>query len=257
MSSVAGSPARRRLTTPGPEPLERLVRPADIEEEIRHVLELDPETIAEKARIAPGEDGSLSSECLVHLARRDLRGPRRQVEQLVPPLLQRADRSLRRALGRPGQAGRWSWAEEAREEVLGRLAMLLLEAGRGADFFEVRFDLALKRLRIDVCRPLRRQPPSTSIDAAGAGGAGTATIEAALSRRAGGRLSAEDRVTLSRALSRLDERERRAMILRHIIGLPVAPRDDGGPSIAGALGVSERTVRNLLQRARRRLAEES
>ena len=251
-TSVAGSASSERLSTTEPEPLERLVRPAEIEEEIRHVLTLDPKTIAERAK---EPQDNLSSECLVHLVRRDLRGERSQVESLLPPLLERADRSLRRALGGRGAS---LWAEEAREEILGRLAMLLLEPGRGADFFEVRFDLALKRLRIDVCRSLRRRPQATSIDAADSpSGQAAPTIEAALSRQAGEPLSAEARATLSQALAKLEESERRAMILRYLIGLPVAPRDDGKASVASTLGVSERTVRNLLHRARQRLAKDS
>ncbi|MEO1085523.1 MAG: sigma-70 family RNA polymerase sigma factor [Acidobacteriota bacterium] len=248
-AATADLPAAPPATDRAPEPLERLIRPPAVEAEIRGALRLDGPSLLNRVKADPR--GALSPECLVHLIRRDLRGPRRLVEDLVPILLRRAERSVRGALGRQ------PWAEEAREEILGRLVITLISPGPGADFFEVRFDLALKRLRIDVCRQLRRRQ-TTSLDGFEPR-QGTDLADARMDVESlhgigpGRPLDPEDRARLSQALRRLDEAERRALVLRHLVGLPVAPKDPGQPSIARLLNVSERTVRNLLLRARRKL----
>ncbi|MEM9597077.1 MAG: sigma-70 family RNA polymerase sigma factor [Acidobacteriota bacterium] len=222
-----------------PEPLLRLRRPAAVEEEIAAALALDRAGLLERASSA---EAGLSCECLVHLVRHSLRrGDRDLAEALAPRVLGRAEHLLRGTL--PGFTA--AVAEEIREDALGRLAVLLAEPGSGADFFEVRFALAVKRLRLDVCRRYRRR-----IEGQRSPGAG-------VDPRTGDAVPPEQerRAVLAQTLARLPERERRVLVLHRWIGLPLASTRPERRTVASMLGISERTARNLLRRAEARLGE--
>lgn len=231
----------------------RLHRPPGIEREIAGVRDLDPAVLCR--RIAVGDAraaGYVSSEVLVHLLRRAVRAsvatgdPAPVVDELASTLLRRAAVSLRGALrGYPVQV-----ADDLREEVLGRLALLLVDPGDAADFFEVRFNLALKRLRIDVCRA------RTRVDRWCAPAAET-ELDLDRFRDPARRLTAEQAVCARQALARLSEDERRALVLHWFLGMPINARAAGDATLVAVLGVSERTVRNRLRRAEAKLAGQS
>lgn len=236
-----------------------LKRPAAVQRHIEQVLTLSEDEILRRARVRSNEDDDfLLSECLVYLIRLSVReGRRGRIDELTPILLTRCERSLRRSVRGFDQVGE----EEAREETLGRLALMLVDPGNGADFFEVRFDLALKRLRIDVCRQVRRRrAPLVAIDGIGAGdddsGApGLDRLTDNIDPEAlPASLDAEQAAFLKEALQLLTEQERKALVLHHMVGVPIASKKLGVRTLVDILGVSERTVRNFLRRAERKIS---
>lgn len=228
-----------------------LSRPQAIEREIAGALAMDEKTLL--APLAPSSTGAggggipeaLSSECLVHLVRQDLRrGERRWADRLLPTLLGRCQASLRGSVrGFDGTA-----TEDVREEILGRLVELLLDSGNGADFFEVRFALAFKRLTIDVCRRARRQA-SGQMSLDGSLTDDSEGLEGEISKAVGPAFDAEDLVFLRQTLASLDDEERRVLVLHYGVGVGINPQQGDEPGLVSILGLSERTVRNRLRRA--------
>ena len=234
-----------------------LQRPAMVESQIAETLVLDVDEICRRAEIRTSDDpGYLLSECLVHLIRLSVReGRHRWVDELTPRLLTRCDRSLRRSIRGFDEVGE----EEAREDTLGRLALLLVDPGNGADFFEVRFDLALKRLRIDVCRQVRRRrAPLVAIDGVNEEGGGDSGLDRLTDEidvdALPGNLDAEQLTCLREALKRLTDQEQKALVLHRLVGVPIASKKPGISTLVEILGVSERTVRNLLRRAESKIS---
>lgn len=233
-----------------------LKRPTKVERQIAEVLAQSHDQVARRAEVDdPGDPRFLLPETLVHLIRLAVRDGRlRWVDDLTPRLLSRCERSLRRSIRGFDPVGE----EEAREDILGRLAVLLVKTDNSADFFEVRFDLALKRLRIDVCRQVRRRRrPLVTIDGIDEDGG-----ERGLDRLTDdidpdalpAHLDAEQRLLLQQALSRLTEPERRALVLHRLFGISIASKKPGVPALVEILEVSERTVRNLLRRAESKIS---
>ncbi len=234
---------------------EILRRPARIEAEIAAVLALSQEEILSRATAEAMSEGRLSEECMVHLIRRDLRigdatrQGRRLTEELMPILLERCDATLKRSIrGFPPSA-----ASDVREEVLGRLAVSLAGPGDEADFLEVRFALALKRLRIDACRRERRRLKGlVALDDVSAGGRDDP--EPAPADLAPTSLpSQEDRLLIRQALASLTAEERKIVVLHKLAGVPLASKVDTGATLVGLLGRSERTLRNRLRSAEAKL----
>jgi len=249
-SSEQVAPLRRRRAGGG-----SLRRPPEVEAEIAAVLGWSVERIVRRARAGDAAaPGCLSSECLVHLIRHDLRGGgRRLAERLAPLLLARCATILRRSLRGFSGAAR----EDVRAEILGRLAELLVAPGDAADFFEVRFARAFKCLTIDVCRRERRHLERRVLEA-------DLTPEA-VGREAAGPAarrplwttappSPEARLALRQALAAMSAEERQALVLHRLIGMSINGTR-GGPSLVEVLGVSERTVRNRLRRAEAKLVD--
>lgn len=208
-----------------------------------------PEVEAQLSQLMAGRDadGPQLPETMVHLARQALAqrhqpNAHRHIDARVRQVLEHAEGQL----GRQLRGFEASERAEIVEEALGRLAILLLQTDDAADFFEVRFDLALKRLRIDVARHVRRRrAPLVELPEP------TELASEPIAEVRQSTLSPEERAMLTDALGRLDERARRAMVLHHLLGVPIASAH--GPSVAQQLDVSERTVRNILARARDQL----
>ena len=235
-----------------------LRRPAKVESQIAEILVSGGDEVRRRAAVdKPDDPRYLLPECLVHLVRVAVReGRHGWVDELTPRLLGRCERSLRRSIAGLDAVGR----EEALEDVLGRLAVLLVDPGDGADFFEVRFDLALKRLRIDVCRQVRRRrEPLVAFDGfddderSGDPGLDRLADQIDVDALPAG-LDAEQEASLRQALGRLTEVERRTLVLHRLVGVPLASKKPGVRTLVEILGVSERTVRNYLRRAESKIS---
>lgn len=242
MTGLTVSPLRKK-TANG----RRLERPAAVEAEIAGALALRASELRDRAAIdSPEADGYLSSECLVHLIRTDIASAeRRFVDDLAPILLSRCEGHLRGSV-RGFDA---SISEEAREEILGRFVRLLVEPDDAADFFEVRFALALKRLRIDVCRQMRRRYDGlVALEEVAEPATGEPDSEAIHELRMR-QPNQEQMAAIRQALAALGDAERKAFVLHRLMGVAVHSTKSGAPTVVEILGVSERTVRNLLTRA--------
>lgn len=197
---------------------------------------------------------------MVHLIRRDLKARSsgmatwagRLAEDLTPILLERCERGLRRSIrGFPPSA-----CTEIREEVLGRLALSLAGSGDEADFLEVRFALALKRLRIDICRRERRRMHGLVALEEPLAESGDADSETLVDRMPPLPASQEDRLLIQQALSKLTPEERKVLVLHKLAGVPLNTTvTDGTTTLVSLLGRSERTLRNRLRSAEAKLAE--
>lgn len=244
-----------------------LRRPAEIEAEIARALAWSDDEILTHAAATTSEE-RMSEECMVHLIRRDLkhRSSSRQrssslAEGLMPLLLARCDAGLKGSIrGFPPSS-----AVEAREEVLGRLAVSLAGSGNEADFFEVRFALALKRLRIDVCRRERRRLHGlVTLDDVSTDSVQDESLHQTLDRTAPSPPNQEDRLLIRQALATLTPEERKILVLHKLAGVPLSSKitrrsGTGAPSttatLVGLLGRSERTLRNRLRSAEAKLVD--
>jgi RNA polymerase sigma-70 factor (ECF subfamily) len=135
----------------------------------------------------------------------------------------------RRLLGDPAEA------EDVAQEAMLRLWRVAPdwrpgEAGVGAWLHRVATNLCLDRLRRR--RESGAEPPDRADDAP--------SVRAALA-------TADRKAALEAALARLPERQRLAIVLRHL-------EERGNPEIAATLGTSVEAVESLLARGRRELA---
>ena len=228
----------------------RLRRPEAVERSIAEALDLDtPELLRRAKENRPEAQGFLPPECLTHLVRHHLRyGDRDIAERVLPFLLKRCERVLRNTVRGFGPAA----TEDVRAEILGLLAVALAEPGDGADFFEVRFALAFKRLTIDVCRRQRRydQRMVTASAAATEDEGEAEALERLAAREMNpSAFDESERLALRQALERLDDDQRRLLLLHRGLGIPINARQQEGPNLVDLFGVSERTVRYRLRRA--------
>ncbi len=129
--------------------------------------------------------------------------------------------------------GRWEDAQDAAQEVFVRLHRYL---GR----FDDALDLApwLYRMTVNVCRDLgRKRPEHAELD--------PRVADPACGPERSAR-SAEERRILQAVLRQLPEKERAALVLRDLEGLPTS-------EVARILGSSEATVRSQVSSARLRI----
>ena len=229
-----------------------LTRPPGIEAKIDAALTQDWTTLSRLARVTdPRSPDFVPSECLVHLIRDAIRrGEDRTASVLMSRLLNRAEDNLLRTV----PDSRMRDAEAVRQEILSSLALMFTEDGSEGhedelDFYECKFLRSLRFLRIDHVRKenARRKeltdlPEVTTED-------GDVMLEedllAWLSRKARIGASQEDHAYLPeviKALDRLPPDQKRALVLRRIIG-------HTEEETAKICNVDKRTIRNRLARA--------
>lgn len=231
-----------------------MTRPGSIEGKIDIALSQDWLTLSRRAReLNPRSADFLPSECLVHLIRDAIHsGNDRVARVLMPQLLKRAEANLERTV----PDSRMRDAESVRHEILSNLAMMFTQDGSEGhedelDFYECKFLRALRFLRIDhVRKALSKRKELTDLPEADDGEAAfDDEMLARLSRMASIGPSQEDALYLPQviaALDRLPADQKRAVVLRRIIG-------HEEEVAAEILNVEGRTVRYRLSRADKRL----
>jgi DNA-directed RNA polymerase specialized sigma24 family protein len=252
-------------------------RPANIEAAIAASLALDWPELSRRAAVSDRHSTDyLPSECLVHLIRKAHRDNNATVrDQMLLMLLRRCETTLAKTL----RDDRIPNAAYLRDEALAQLGELFAEDGAGdnsdaLDYFEVRFNRAFASLRTDLVRSerrtLRRSLPLPN-DAAMAHLPNIvlpdpATQENSLFQKlrahpqlSGARLtpaSQEDSLFLKQllqAINILPPEEREAVILCCIMGYKEESDDPTKRTAASICGVTGRTIRNRLTRARQKL----
>jgi len=237
-------------------------RPAQIESAIVNLLEEDVEAIANRANIHNVSDPDyVPSECIVHL----IRAARRRDDELamtalLPPLLRRCESILISKISQDLPN-----VDEIREEVLGQLSELFAADGGGdnpdkLDFFETRFNLAFRALRIDILRAERIQAHSSIPTAFEDEDDSDSDDEffTRLSKEFHTPPSQEKEFVLKQiqqAIYRLPPAEREAVVLCCILGYEQESDDPKKRTAATICGVTGKTIRNRLRRAATRLSQ--
>ncbi len=232
-------------------------RTGDIEAKLLELHDLGSAELVQRCKVrSKSSPDFVPSECLLHFVRAT-RGDNSdaQFERLYDILLARLLRLLPSA-GRPDAATMSLTDARIRERVLDRFVELLSLDRLGyedrLDYFEIRFEGAVARLRADArsvaWREENRSVP-LELDESG-----DASME--VERAAGsfdpfdaGEMGAEDyRTRLDTAIDSLPEGQARIVTMVRQ-GIPVFSENPGAVTIAKALGKSDKTIRTHRDKA--------
>lgn len=234
----------------------RYARPDPIESLLKELIELSRDALLERAHIRDRTHSDyIPSECLLYFVRTSRRdNSDAWFERLYKILAERVLRLSPRAEG--GANSLVLTSERIRNAVFDRFVEMVAsdrrEAADKLDFFEIRFDLAIKRLRLDaqdrIWRDENRHRP---LDLEGDG---ERSPEAELT--AAGACALQDtifsdplfRERVYAAIDTLPPEQSRTMHLL-LLGWPTHSSDPEVMTIAKALGCSDRSVRNYRERA--------
>jgi len=220
-------------------------RPSAISHAIDIALRQDEATLVARAALDRNEAAYLPSECLLYLIRDAKRlGDRRRMNAFVPLLLMRCVGNLRATV-----SDRLPAAEQLREEIIGQLLEWIAIDGSEEDklrldFFEIRFDSALQKLRIDF---VNAHVKRTWVEKT------SEHLERLEDKDDPGDEFETQLEMVADHLYVLTTDERTAIGLRYLEGLEVHSVDPEQRTIAKLMGVSDRMVRNYLGSAKQKL----
>lgn len=232
-------------------------RPKEIEDALTALVELPREEFLERCQIRSRSDaGYVQSECLLHVVRACRQDNNDGwFEQLYKLLLERLVCALPRAENSDGTTA--SLTNEAiRDAVLDRFVALIAhdhrEQGDKLDFFECRFNLAIKRLRVDAQEMVwSKAETATTLDDE-LTGEPSAEVEAAVGIFDPRELDAINdpifRKRLDTAIDELPPEQRRTFVML-MDEFPMDSEDPEEMTIARALGKTSRTIQNYRDRA--------
>jgi DNA-directed RNA polymerase specialized sigma24 family protein len=238
------------------------VHPPEIKAAIKIALTQDLATLAQRAAVRnPKDPQYLHSEVLVHVIRHAIRtGAANTYNTLLNVLFRRCMINLYTKVD-----GKQNFdANSAREEILGRLGELFADDGKTADrndldFYEIRFNRAFSKLRIDVVREhmaqAHREEPLPEIEESLESEFAPALL-AKLSLASSSSTDPETHAEISelcRAMDSLPPEEREAVVLHHAYGYAVESTNPAETTVAKRCKVSGRTVRSRLAAAMVRL----
>jgi len=235
------------------------LRPDIVETALPSLADLPRDELLERARIRDRKDPRyVPSECLLHFIRASRRdNSDAWFERLYKVLIERVRRALPRAEASGDTAALVN--ESIRNAVTDRFVELLAkdrkEPDEKLDFFEVRFDLAIKRLRLDAqeraWRDEARGDPMDTEFGQAESEAVAATADDPFEANIFSDPLFRDRVYL--AINDLPPEQSRTIHLLQL-GWPIHSNDPAIMTIAKALGCSDRSVRNYRERALKTLA---
>ena len=240
----------------------RYTRPSVVEANIDDVVRAEPATVRRRLLVTDkSASGYLRSECLVHIIREAHRnGDEKTRDAVLPVLLGRCEAILGTKV-----SDRLPNAAQLREDVLSELCELLLTDGAGdqpdeLDFYECKFNLAFRTLRLDVIerelRVVNRNadlPDHGDVDKPDAYEDAFARVSEAFQTPAiqQSKLFLED---LWEAINALPPDQRRAVILVHVLGYDEESENPKKVTAATLCNCTGRTIRNRLSRAAEKLA---
>ena len=233
-------------------------RDSSVEALLVELSALSPDELITRVAISRRADPRyVRSECLLYFVRASrYDATEAWFERLYRILAERVLRSLPRADCADGQGESFTRGA-VRDKVLGRFAELL-SADRKVyqeklDYFEVRFDGALEKMRLDAQRQAwRDEKRSTPLESDEESGELSAEVE-----RAAGQfepfMDAEhsDPIYRSRLDAAIDTLPTAQSRVIHMLreGFPIDSKEPDAMTIAKALGRSEKTIRNYRDRA--------
>lgn len=241
-------------------------RPSAVEAQIEEASQLSLTDLRCRLLITDRDEPRyLRSECLVHLVREGRHsGNQALTSAALPILLSRCEAILRVKVPDGGMPD----AESLRQEILENLVDQFVEDWSGdypdeLDFYECKFNLAFRALRIDaVRRDIRRRNRSiktVDMPLQEIGGVPDAFEDAFASLSdAFKTLPTQEWATyrepITQAIEALPPEERDAIILVHVLGYKVESEDHEEETAATRCNCSGRTIRNRLTRAAAQLA---
>lgn len=222
-----------------------------IEAQIRALLVCSDLELESRLSIADRADaGFVSEEAAVYLLRErhragDGEGATRIAERLVARSAGYVSRQIAAWNMRPH-----SHADDCMQDIYADMLQCLFDLSPGAEFWEVRFWLCLKRRVTNVVHHYaeRRQIENSLTQARPDDDDQAQETDISDEAAPSGFARVEDRDAAAEALSQLPPNERATFVLRNYEGLPQE-------EIGRILGVSERQVRNRLVRADRLLRD--
>ena len=252
----------RPLTKTGPDGA-RYTRPAELDAQIDAVIQLSlPELRARLLLTNRNDPGYLRHESLVHLVRQGRRSADDALLNTVLPILLGRCEAVLNAKVPDGQIPD---AASVRDEILAEFSELFVVDGLGEcpdalDFYECRFNLAFRALRIDAVRREARRLkhvaslPLTDLES------GSDSFEDAFARVSDAFtiLPTQEwdafREPFLKAIDALPADERDAVVLVHVLGYKVESGDPDEDTAATRCKCTGRTIRNRLMRAAAKLS---
>lgn len=230
------------------------LRPDNVEPLLTTLVELPRDVLLERSRIRDRKNADyIPSECLLHFIRASrCDNSDAWFEQLYKVLVERVLRALPRVETSGDHASLAS--ERIRNAVFDRFVELLVkdrrEPDNRLDFFEVRFDLAIKRLRVDAQERVwgeenRTDSMDDDTDCVGDDAATSASVNPFDADTFSDPMVLE---RLYRAIDALPPEQSRTMHLL-FLGWQIHSSDPEIMTIAKALGCTDRSVRNYRDRA--------
>lgn len=251
-------PELRKLTTAEEVPYER---PPEIQAALESLYEIPIEEVATRAaNVAEGELGFVPTECVMHFVRLSREKgdalPYQALFEVLRIRVMKLTPVRYRRIGTEQYVPASSYAADLQERVLDKFLQILCKDREAynerLDFYEVRFNMAISRLRSTAKKALtkhkdREQPAEYEEES----GSLTAEMEARLASMRN-LPSPEEmffRFEQLQAIDQLPPDQRRIIQLIHVQDMPIESKDPGTQSIANLLGCTGRTVRNRRDRA--------
>lgn len=234
-------------------------RETEVEAQVQELSRLGERARRERLlsdALAWSDTDRVREETLVYFAREyDSRGDGETAWKIAETLIGRAAAHVQRKMGR------WRLspeeAEDCARDLFTALCESLFDRGPAAEFWEVRFWVCLDRRLWNLIE--KRQAvidneisPADQSDASESESADTDRLFARIADRNPG---PETQAMMAEALSLLADNERTALFLCYVEGLPEESDDPERLSAAKVLGVTGRSVRNYLRRAKDKLAQ--
>jgi hypothetical protein len=215
-------------------------RPVTVEANIDGALDQPIAVIRGRLVKSEADPEFMMPECVVHLLRHALEhNDEERAAVLYEFLMRRVERILTNHI----PDGCIRDAEEVRLEVIHELNALLAAQSESLDFYEVAFHLALRNLYVQKVRSARKRPAPTSLE-----------DQEEAADFVGSRLDADLSLDLVAALRSLPQEEREAILLVEC-GYEVESNDPQKTTVATICGVTGRTIRARLERAKAKLAK--
>ena len=231
-------------------------RMPQIIQQIEAALPLEPHALIEWATLQDNSTSAyLADESLVYFIRHYHRqGNDHIINSLVEILLRRCEKRIKKHF----QALHSELVDDAHNQVIALLFRKILdfESDKG-DYFQVRFEQALKRLSISVYRHYKQRQDKTRYDVSLSDLVGYDSDDPDKARPPSISASEillppttpEEQFLLQESLQTIPEPQRSAFVLRYILGWPLGSNDPLVPSISGLLGRTPRTIQTWLKNA--------
>jgi DNA-directed RNA polymerase specialized sigma24 family protein len=225
-------------------------------QQIEAALPLEPHALIERAALQDDSTpGYLADESLVYFIRYYRRHSHDHiVSSLAEILLRRCEKRIKKHF----QALHIELVDDAHNDVIALLfrKILDLESDVG-DYFQVRFEQALKRLSISVFRHYKQRQDKTRYDVSLSALVGYDSDDPEKARPPSIPASEillppatpEEQFLLQESLQTIPELQRSAFVLRYILGWPISSNDPLVPSISNLLGRTPRTIQTWLKNA--------